>query len=557
MGSDSVDRSEATAAQRPPDQVPNRVPNRWWVLVVLCLSLLIVVMDNTIVNVAIPTLSRSLGASTSALQWIVSGYSLAFAGPLLAAGSLGDRKGRKSTLGFGLLAFAVTSLAGALATTSGELIAARCLMGLSAAFIMPVTLSVVIEVFDNPRERAFAIMLWSGVSGIGVALGPVLGGVLLADFWWGSIFVANVVLALVAYVLGRVVIPESRDRAATPGDLPGTVVSTAAVTLVIFALIQGPDWGWTSPWVLASFAGAVVALVAFGMWERRAAHPMFPLDLIRNARFNGGSIAVGGAFVGLAGFVFELTQYFQSVKSYSPLAAGVRTLPFAIGLIMVAPTAVIFVNRWGNKITTAAGLSGMGVGMFVAVPATAHSPYLLVLVSAFVVGASMGLVMGPATNAVMGSLPPQRAGVASASGDTVREMGAALGVAAIGSVGSMLYRSDLGRSASAAQLPAQALRAAKGSLAEALQVSGGVPDGRALAGDGVAGFMHGFHWAAGLAGAALFLTALAVLIVLPHRPLPEPQVPASAAEADLASAITVVVTEPNASRGAHDEDPVL
>ncbi len=326
---------------------------RWWILAVLCLSLFMVVVDNTIVNVALPTLSSDLGASTTGLQWIVDAYTLVFSALLLAFGYFGDRNGRKLALQLGLVVFAATSALAALASTTGQLIGARALMGIGAALIFPATLGIIVNVFTDVKERALAIGIWSGVTGLAVAAGPVTGGWLLEHFWWGSIFLVNLPIAALALLAGTRLIPDSRDPHPGRLDRVGLVASVAAVGLGIWAIIEGPHRGWTSPEVLTAGALSVVLLAAFIRYESRQASPLLDVRLFRNPRFSAASVAIASAFFGLFGFIFLITQYLQLIQGFSPLEAGLRTVPFAVVTGVFSPLSIALMHRVGSSSSSA------------------------------------------------------------------------------------------------------------------------------------------------------------------------------------------------------------
>ena len=311
---------------------------RWWTLVVLVTSLIVIVADTTIVDVAIPSLQRNLNASASGLQWIVSAYILVFAGLLLTMGSLGDRFGRKRVFQVGLVLFGVTSLAAAYSQSSGQLIAARAFMGIAAAMIMPSTLSVIIDVFPR-HERAKAIAIWAASAGLGVPLGMVLGGWLLESFWWGSVFLINIPIVIAVFVAGFALVPESRDPDPRKIDVMGAILSAGSLSALIYAIIQAPERGWLDPIAVAGFAVSALIGVAFVLYELRIDHPMLDMRLFRNARLSSGSIAISLAFLSLVGLVFIMTQYLQFVRDYSPLEAGLRMLPLALGYTLGAGTS--------------------------------------------------------------------------------------------------------------------------------------------------------------------------------------------------------------------------
>ena len=443
-------------------------PRRWLTLAVLCISLLIIVIDNTIVNVALPTLVRQLGASVSQLQWVVDAYTVVFAGLLLLAGALGDRFGRRRSLTFGLSVFAVGSAAAAFAGGVGQLIVARAVMGGAAAFIMPATLSILTNVFTEARERALAIGLWSGVVGIGVVLGPVAGGFLLDHFWWGSVFIVNVPIAVAAIVAGRMLVPESRDPDAQRVDWFGATLSVVGLVSLVSAIIEGPSRGWTNSLSLGLFALAAVALASFAVWENRVDAPMLDVRFFRNPRFSAASANITLMFFALFGFVFLSTQYLQFVLGYSPLSAGLRTLPFAGAMLTVAPFSSKLVERIGTKRAVVIGMLTFATGLVLASTMTTATGYPRLGFAMLLLGAGLGMSSAPATESIMGSLPRHRAGVGSALNDTAREVGGALGVAVVGSIVSSIYRSRL-TDTLPRTVPAPIASAAHDSIGSALQ----------------------------------------------------------------------------------------
>src|SRR5215475_6846488 len=434
----------APAPRPEPDQAGVRPApaNRWATLAVLCLSLLVIVVDTTIVNVALPTLARQLHATTSGLQWIVDGYTLAFASLLLLAGALADRFGRHRALAAGLAAFAIASLAAALTRTTGELIAARAAMGVAAAFIMPATLSVLTSVFTDRAERARAIGLWAAVSGLGVAIGPVAGGWLLAHFSWGSIFLVNLPIVAVALVAGYWLVPASRSPRADRLDLTGAALSVAALTVLTYTIIEAPDRGWLSATTLGLFAASAVLLAVFALWEARSDHPMLPLHLFRNPRFTGAGVSLTVMFFALAGMVFLSTQIYQFVLGYSPLAAGVRALPSAAALAVFSPVGAQIAKRFGVLLPVSLGPAALTAGLALFATATAASGYGHYVLAMVIVSSGIGMAMSPATSASMQELPPAMAGVGSAVNDTTRNMGSVLGVAAFGSITASVFASQ-------------------------------------------------------------------------------------------------------------------
>ncbi len=449
---------------------------RWLILAVLCLSLLIIVMDNTILNVAIPSLMTDLGASNSQVQWIVDSYVLVFAGLLLTAGSLSDRFGRKGALQIGIVLFGIGSVAAALSETANQLIFTRAFMGIGGALIMPATLSILTNVFRDPRERGRAIAVWAGFSGLGVAIGPMVGGLLLEHYSWQSVFWVNLPLGITALVLGAFLIPTSRDPHKSKLDPIGAVLSFVGLGTLLFGIIEGPGHGWTAPLVLVSFAVAITAIGGFIIWERTTASPMLDLTVFRNARFSAASGTITIVFFALMGSLFLMTQYWQLVHGYTPLEAGVHLLPYAMTMMVVAPMSARLVERFGTKRIVLTGLTLVTTGLLLLSTIAADSPYPMVISFFMVMAAGMGMTMAPATESVMGALPRSKAGVGSAINDTTRQVGGALGVAIIGSVVSSVYGSKIASAASGFGLDAQQTGIAEASLGTAQQLAAGLGD---------------------------------------------------------------------------------
>jgi EmrB/QacA subfamily drug resistance transporter len=493
---------------------------RWWILVVLCLSVLLVTIDNTIVNVALPTIGRQLSASTSDLQWVVDAYTLVFAGLLLVAGNLGDRLGRRRMLQIGLVLFAITSFGAAAAQSTTQLIAGRAAMGVGAALVYPATLALLANTFTSPRERATAIGVWSGVSGLAVALGPVSGGLLLEHFAWGSVFLVNVPLVGVALLAGWRLLPESRD--ARPGrfDPAGALGSVAGVGLLVWAVIEAPVHGWTSATTLTALTVALALLAAFVVWEANRRDPLLDVRLFTNPRFATASGAIALAFFGLFGFIFLITQYFQVVRGYDTLTAGVATLPFAIVTGALSPVAILLMKRVGTKYVVATGLALMTAGFVLASTSSADSAYWGLVISAMsLMAAGLALTSGPATDAIMGALPTSKAGAGSAVNDTTREIGGTLGVAVVGSVMSSLYGPRVVDALSGLGLPASSVSAARESVIAGLTVTGNLPhslQGPARAAVSNA-FMDGLQAGSLVAAGVTAVAAIAALAFLPSR----------------------------------------
>ena len=412
---------------------------RWLILGVLCFSLLVIVVDNSILNVALPTLVKDLNASNSQLQWMVDSYTLVFAGLLLTAGSLGDRFGRRGALQVGLSIFGLGSLASAFATTPAQLIATRALMGVGGAFIMPATLSIITNVFPQ-EERGRAIGLWASVAGVAAALGPMSGGFLLEHFYWGSIFTVNLPIVAFALVCSVFLIPTSKDPSKPRQDPIGAVLSIVGLSTLLYGIIEGPDVGWTEPRTLLAFGIAVVIIGTFAWWESYIDHPMLDTDVFKNPRFSAASIGITCVFFAMFGATFLLTSYLQFVLGYSPLSAGLALVPWALVMMVTSANSSRIVNRFGTKRTVATGLATVGGALLLLTGVPVHGHFVSdVMWRMMLMAAGMGLVMAPATESIMGSLPRAKAGVGSAVNDTTRQVGGALGVAIIGSVMSSVY----------------------------------------------------------------------------------------------------------------------
>jgi EmrB/QacA subfamily drug resistance transporter len=493
------------------------------ILVSLLLAAFVINLDTTIVNVALPTLVRDLHASNSQLQWVVDAFNLLFAGSVLAMGSLSDRFGRKGMLIAGLSVFGLASFAGGLMNNPGQLIAARAVMGIGAAMVFPATLSMLTNVFTERRERALAIGLWGATTGAAIALGPIVGGWLLELSNWRSIFFAMTPVAVVAGVLVAGYVPTSRDPHAPRTDVPGFALSTAMIGLLVYTIIEAPDYGWGSTRTLASFALTAVLTVAFVAWERRTEQPMIDLSLFRNPRFTAASASVAISFFALSGFIFLVTQYFQFLKGYGPLSTGVRLLPVASFVAISSILGARLAVRIGTKLVVASGLFSMAAFYLWVATSTATTGYGTIAAQMVVLGTGMGLTSAPATEAIMGVVPKAKAGVGSAVNDATRLLGGTLGVAVIGSVFASLYASRL-TSALPAGLPAGDAQTAHGSLGAALTVGGNVAQAghpalaAAVHNAASSAFFDGFHTANYVAAGVAAAGAVMALALLPAQP---------------------------------------
>jgi EmrB/QacA subfamily drug resistance transporter len=449
-----------------------RAPRKAWSLASLCLCVLAVLIDTSIMNVTLPTLVRALGASTRDLQWIVDAYNLTFAALVLAAGSLADRYGRRRALLCGLGVLALCSALGAHAASAGWLIAARTGMGIGAAIVFPATLSIISNVFTERQERARAIGIWGAMTGVGVALGPITGGWLLEHFWWGSVLLVMVPVALLAGALTFVLVPESSDPTVPKLDLAGLLLSIATVGLLVVTIIEAPDSGWTSGRTLGGFAAAAVFGALFAVVEARQRAPMLDVRLFANLRFTAASGAVTVAFFALFGFIFLVTQYFQFVMGYSAFSAGLRLIPVAISVGVGAIVGTRIAVRAGNRVVVTFGLLSMTVAfVWIALVAAEHTSYLVIVGQMVLLAGGLGLTSAPATESIMGAVPAEKAGIGSAMNDATRELGGTLGVAVIGSVFASIYTDRLDHAAIRNQLPPVAQHAWRESIGAALAVA--------------------------------------------------------------------------------------
>jgi EmrB/QacA subfamily drug resistance transporter len=496
---------------------------RWWALGALVVCLLTLGLDGTILNVALPTLAEDLGAGTSQLQWIVDAYILVFAGLLLPLGALGDRVGRRRVLLAGLAVFLVSSLVAAWTTNADGLIVARAFMGLGSAIMTPMAMATLPVIFP-PAERGRAISVMAAAMGVGVPLGPILGGWLLDHFWWGSVFLVNVPVALIGMAAALAFIPESRNPHARPADLLGGVLSTAGLVAVVYGVIEAPRRGWGDGVVVAALAAGLVLLLAFGLWERRYAYPMIDLGLFGRPRFLWGTTAATIGTFALFGLLFTLPQYLQSVQGHDAFATGVRLLPMMGGLILGAGGADRIVARIGTKIPVTLGLAVIGGGLVLGATTGPEDGYRLTATWLAVVGFGVGLSLAPSMDAVLGELPPDDTGAGTALTMTLRQVGGALGIALLGSVLADTYRSRL----DVGTLPPDAAHAARESvagaaaLAERTHAAGLLESARDA-------YLHAMSAVLLVCAAIAFAGAVLVALRFPARPDTRPEVPAELA----------------------------
>ena len=513
------------------DGIPASVlARRWAILGVLCTSLLLIVLANTSMNVALPTMSRELGLSTSQQQWVVDAYSLVFAGLLFTTGTLGDRFGRKGFLQAGMVLFGLGSLfATFIADSGGGVIFARAIMGIGGALVMPATLSILVNSFPR-HERARAIAIWSGIAGAGGAVGLVLGGWLVEHYWWGSAFALNIPMVALALIVGARILPTSRDPHAGKIDIAGSFLSIAGLGTLVFGLIEAPHWGWTSTGTIVALSLGVALLALFVLWELHTPDPMLDVRLFRNRAFGVSSLGVTMVFLVMFGFFFIVVQMFQLLYGYGPFESGLRMIPFIPIMIVTTTMSPRLVQRFTTRLVVSTGMLFTGVGVLLLSFLDASSSYGQVLMGMFVMAAGMGLTMSPMTDLIMSSVPRDKAGVGSAMNDTTRELGTTLGVAVLGSVLSSAYSAGL--PAGIEQLPADAREAVTGSLGGALAVSEqiGGPLGAQLAEAAKVAWTDGTQLAFTVGAIIVFVAAAISFRFLPRR---EAQAIEPAAELDV------------------------
>jgi EmrB/QacA subfamily drug resistance transporter len=534
----------ASAAAPLADSDVNVYRRRWIILGVLITSLMAIVLDNTVLNVALKTIAEpvaGLGASQSQLEWAINSYTLVFAGLLFTFGVVGDRIGRKRMLMTGLAAFGFFSLITAYAQSPGQLVWARAAMGLAAAAVMPQTLSIISNVFD-PAERPRAIGIWAVAVGIGIAIGPIVGGLLLGHFWWGSVFLINVPFTAASVVAIALLVPESKNP--NPGriDHVGVLASIAGLVLVVYGIIQGGDKGsWVHPDVLGPIVAGVAVLAFFAWYEARIRYPSLDVRLFRDARLSSAIGALSLVFFGMLGALFFLSFYLQSVRGYTPLKAGAFSLAFAVAQMLTAPRSPALVRRFGAKAVVSTGLLLVTVALVSYQLLAIATPIWVLAVAFFIQGAGMGLVMPPSTEAVMSVVPRERAGAGSALTNTARQVSGALGVAVLGSILAQAYRSQL--SPHLANLPAAARDAASGSITASQTIAAKLgPAGQELARFADSSFVHAMHITTLISAAITLLGALVVMRWMPGRATAARPVPATGAAA--AAPTVVPAAEP-------------
>jgi EmrB/QacA subfamily drug resistance transporter len=498
-------------------EITHAHPQRWKILAILNLSLVLIVASVSSLNLAIPSIQRALNATASELVWINAAYALVFAGLLLPAGALGDRYGRKRALVGGLTIFLVSALIATLSENATQLIVLRGAMGIGAALTMPATLSIITVVFPR-EERAKAIAIWSGFAGAGGALGILASGFLLESFKWSSVFFINVPIAALAIILVIAMVPNSKDPQERPLDPAGSLLSIVGLVAFVYGLIQGPEFGWTDPIVLGAFA---VSILAMFTWVRVGlAHhdPLLDPRLFRIPKFRMGSFTITSAFLVMFGMFFVLTQYLQFALGYTPLEAAIRTLPFAPAMILIAPRGPALAAKIGAGKTMALGMLTSTAGLFAFGFMTVSTPYLPIGIALVVAAGGLALVFPTATESIVSSLPQNKAGVASAMNDATREVGGAIGIALLGTLLSSGYRSGLGNSAS--DLPPEAADVFQDNVGAALAVAEQLPNGEALAAVARDAFVDGMQLAMWAGAAVMLISSVIVFRLFPREETP-------------------------------------
>ena len=491
--------------------------NRWVVLGVMSLSLVIVMLNNVTLNVALPDLSTDLGADNSELQWIMDAYALVFGGTLLVMGALGDRFGRKGALQIGLITVGAASAWTAFfADSSTDVILARATMGLGAALVMPSTLSVVLVVFP-PEERGKAIGIWAAMAGVGAPIGLLVGGWAVETYDWQMVFLINVPIILIALIAGAVIVPRSKDDEERPLDMVGAVLSVVALGCLLYAIIEGPSLGWTDSEVLGTFTLSIVAGILFVGWQKRVEFPLLPLEFFKNHRFTIGLIAIAMAFFVMFSFMFMQMLHFQLVRGHSPFSAAIRFFPLPMGLMPAAANSDRLVAKFGRANVISTGLCLVATGLFLFTQVNIDTSYLQIAATFTLLGLGMGLTMAPSTTAVMDAIPESKAGVGSATNDASREVGGALGIAIGGSVLNEVYQSTISVPASATaqtEIIQESFPAAM-TIGQRMQELGN-PDGALLIASARESFIEGMVAACVVAGIVALLAAIIVKWKMPN-----------------------------------------
>ncbi len=497
---------------------------RWFALAFLLFSLLVIALDNTILNLALPSIAKELGATATSLQWIVDSYILVFASLLLTVGSIGDRLGRKRVLQIGLIVFGLFSLGAALSRSTGSLISMRALLGIGGALIMPSTLSILTSLFRDSKERAQAIAFWAATFALGLGIGPLVGGWLLSHFHWSSVFYINLPVVLVALIGGFFFVQESKSEHPRPIDVPGCILSMTGMFALVHGIIQAGSNGWTAYNVLFSFVASILLLTLFAIRELHTPHPMLPLRFFKNMSFTGASVALTLVTFSMFGSFFFLSQYLQSVQVYTPLQTGVRLLPMAISVFVGAAISARLARLIGTKLIVTLGILTAAGGLFYfSRVANVDTSYLLVALGMCIIGLGIGFTMSPATNSVMGSIPTDEAGVGAAMNDTTRQIGGALGVAILGTLLNSAYVHRLDQVVWPNQIPEQLLATIRSSVQGAHGVAANIPNpqlAQLIVSNADQAFTFGMSYALLVAAIIMAATAVLALVFLPTKVQP-------------------------------------
>lgn len=495
--------------------------NRWIALVFMGFSLLVISLDNTVLNLALPSIAKDLGSSSSGLQWILDSYALVIGGLLLTAGYLGDRIGRKPVLLVGLAIFGIFSLGAALSTSTSMLIAMRAMMGIGAAVIMPATLSTLTATFRDPKERSQAIAIWAAVFALGMGIGPLVGGWLLDSFTWSSVFYINLPIVAIAMIGGAYYITNSKAENSRGIDIVGAIVSIAGLFALVFAIIQAGQDGWSATHVIYAFIAAAILLGFFAFWELSSPNAMLPIHFFKNMSFTGANVALTMISFAMMGAFFFMSLFFQTVLGYTPLEAGVRMLPMAGATFIASIFSAKIANFLGTKYTVALGITIAAVGFFMfAYVAKIDTTYSQIVLAMVVTSLGMGLTMSPATNSVMGAIPVSQSGVGSAMNNTTRQIGGALGVAVLGTLLNSNYVANINSYSWSAQIPAQAMAAIRAGVQGAHVVAqkfAGTPLAQTIINQADTAFVNSARNTMIVSAIIIVAAAIITLIILPNR----------------------------------------
>ena len=497
--------------------------NHWLVLGVMCICLFIISIDATVLNLALPSIASDFKATTGELQWVMDAYTLIFASLLITTGALGDRYGRKRLLIIGLAVFGVGSLGAALSVSTLMLIGYRALLGLAGAMIMPSTLSILIDVYRESKQRAKAIAIWSSVFSIGAGIGPIIGGLLIASFHWSAVFFLNLPVVVIG-ILGCIAyVPESRDERTPKPDFPGVAFSFVGVVSLVYAMILVGEKGWATPLVWISFLCAVSFITGFILWEKHSKNPMLPLEFFKNKSFTGANVSLTISAFAMMGCMYLYSQFFQSIEGFTAIKAAICMLPMTPFVFASTMLSVSVNRRLGTKITMSIGLILSGLSAFVfSQTAGLHINYGIVLLVLCLNGCGIGFTMSPATSSIMNSLPRNRAGIGSAMNDTTRQLGGALGVAVLGALMNSIYRSDVGVLADQSGIAKGMMVNIQGSVQSALVTAKGLTPELANLVEHASrqAFVNGMKEAFLVASMIMVLAAVMAIVILPNKEKP-------------------------------------